>query len=514
MLQTSERVYRNLSVTQLIEHSIRRGEGVLSERGALVVDTGKYTGRSPKDRFIVRQKSIEDKIFWGKRNVPVEEKVFERLYGKVKEYLSDKPLYVFDGYVGSKKEYRQPLTVICEQASSALFANQMFIRPDADETGDFEAGYTVIAAPGFKSEGIKDGVNSEAFIIINIDEKVILIGGTAYKGEIKKAVFTMMNFLLPMKGVMPMHCSANIGPDGRTAVFFGLSGTGKTTLSADPARKLIGDDEHGWCDEGIFNFEGGCYAKVIKLNRDKEKEIYNAVRFGTVLENVAVKEDGSCNFDDGTKTENTRAAYPIHHIDNVEENGQGGNPDTIIFLTADAFGVMPPVSKLSTEAAMYHFMSGFTSKVAGTERGISEPVSTFSACFGEPFMLMNPVVYAELLGKKIRQNNTEVYMLNTGWLSGGYGKGDRIKLKHTRAAVNAILSGELRCAEYYEHPVLGVKIPKKCSGIPEEILDPRSTWKDKELYDAKALELAERFRMNFKRFSSVPKSIIEAGPRA
>ncbi|HEY5576303.1 MAG TPA: phosphoenolpyruvate carboxykinase (ATP), partial [Clostridiaceae bacterium] len=350
------------------------------------------------------------------------------------------------------------------------------------------------------------------FIIINLEEKVVLIGGTGYKGEIKKAIFTVMNYILPPRGVMPMHCSANIGIDGRTAIFFGLSGTGKTTLSADPERMLIGDDEHGWSDDGVFNFEGGCYAKVIRLNREKEEEIYDAIKFGTVLENVVLRKDRSCDYDDDSLTENTRAAYPINFIDKIEKSGMGSNPSTVIFLTADAYGIMPLVSRLSTEAAMYHFMSGFTSVVAGTERGIEEPVSTFSACFGEPFMLMSPVVYATLLGEKIRKHDTEVYMLNTGWLSGGYGKGSRIKLSYTRAAVDAILSGELKNEDYIEHPVLRVMIPKKCSGVPDELLDPRNTWKDKEMYDARALELAVKFKENFMRFKDVPEEILNAGP--
>jgi phosphoenolpyruvate carboxykinase (ATP) len=511
-INTTGNVYRNLSVPELIEHSIKSGEGVLSDTGAIAINTGKYTGRSPNDRFIVRQKSIEGKVAWGKRNFPVDEQTYTRLLERMKGYLADKHLYVFDGFAGAKREYRLPIRVICEQAGSALFINQMLIRPDQDELKDFREEFTVIAAPSVMAEGKEDGVNSEVFIIINIEEKVVLIGGTGYKGEIKKAIFTVMNYILPSRGVMPMHCSANIGIDGRTAIFFGLSGTGKTTLSADPERMLIGDDEHGWSDDGVFNFEGGCYAKVIRLNREKEEEIYDAIKFGTVLENVVLRKDRSCDYDNDSLTENTRAAYPINFIDKIEKSGLGSNPNTVIFLTADAYGIMPLVSRLSTEAAMYHFMSGFTSVVAGTERGIEEPVSTFSACFGEPFMLMSPVVYATLLGEKIRKNDTEVYMLNTGWLSGGYGKGSRIKLSYTRAAVDAILSGELKNEDYVEHPVLRVMIPKKCSGVPDELLDPKNTWKDKEMYDAKAIELAAKFKENFKRFKDVPEEILNAGP--
>lgn len=512
-IKTSADIYENLSPAELIEHSVKRGEGILSDTGALVVNTGKYTGRSPKDRFIVRQKSIEQKVNWGERNFPVEEAVYINLLKKVREYLKDKSLYVFNGYVGAMEKYRLPIRVVCEEASSALFSNQMFIRPKNQELEGFDPEFTVVAVPGVKAAGKEDGVNSEAFIIINFDEKVILIGGTAYKGEIKKSVFTVMNFLLPSKGVMPMHCSANLGGDGSTAVFFGLSGTGKTTLSADPERKLIGDDEHGWCKSGIFNFEGGCYAKTIGLNKDKETEIYNAIKFGTVLENVVLDKNRKCDYNDAKYTENTRAAYPIDYIESIEKNGTGNNPKTVIFLTADAFGVIPAVSRLSKEGAMYHFMSGFTSKVAGTERGIVEPVATFSSCFGEPFMLMNPAVYAKLLGEKIAENNTEVYMVNTGWLSGGYGKGKRIKLSYTRSIINAILGGELKDAEYFEHPILNVMIPKKCTGVPDEILDPRNTWEDKNAYEEKAMELAERFQENFKKFKDVPEEITEAGPR-
>lgn len=512
-INTSDVIYENLSVAELVEHSIRRNEGLLSESGALVVNTGKYTGRSPKDRFIVRQKSIENNINWGRRNLPIEEQYYKKLYHKMKVYMQDKPLYVFDGFVGTKKEYRLPIKVVCEQASSALFSNQMFITPKEKELQGFEQEFTVIAAPGVKSEEEADGVNSEAFIIINFDEKIILIGGTGYNGEIKKAVFTVMNFLLPGKGVMPMHCSANIGADGKTAVFFGLSGTGKTTLSADSERKLIGDDEHGWCDDGIFNFEGGCYAKTIKLNKEKEVEIYNAIKFGTLLENVVLKKNRECDYDDSRYTENTRAAYPIDYIETIEKSGMGNNPDTIIFLTADAFGVMPPVSKLTKEAAMYHFMSGYTSKVAGTERGIIEPKATFSACFGEPFMLMNPAVYAEILGEKIEKNNTEVYMVNTGWLSGGYGKGERIKLSYTRSIIDAILNGELQNSDYIEYTLFNVSIPKRCTGVPSGMLDPRNTWEDKAMFDKKALKLIREFEENFKKFIDVPIAIINAGPK-
>ncbi|QAT41148.1 phosphoenolpyruvate carboxykinase (ATP) [Clostridium sp. JN-9] len=506
------KLYRNLPVPELVEKAIMRNEGILSSTGALVINTGKYTGRSPKDRYIVKQSSIDNKVNWGSINLPIDENVFNKLYSDVINYLENKDLFVFDGFVGAMKKYTLPIRVICEYASQALFSNQMLIRPSHSDLQDFLPEFNVISAPGFKAKGIEDGINSEAFIIINFDKKIILIGGTHYSGEIKKSIFSVMNFLLPDKGIMPMHCSANIGEAGDTAVFFGLSGTGKTTLSADPERKLIGDDEHGWCDKGVFNFEGGCYAKTIKLDKEKEKEIYNAIKFGCVLENVVLNEKREADYDDGRYTENTRAAYPINFIENAELSGVGGNPNTLIFLTADAFGVMPPISKLTKEAAMYHFMSGYTSKVAGTERGITEPKATFSACFGEPFMLMNPSVYAELLGKKILQQNTDVYLVNTGWLYGGYGKGSRIQLKYTRAMIKAALSGELKNAEYTEHPVFKVLMPAHCKNVPDELLNPRNTWDDKEAYDVKAYELAGKFNENFKKFKNVDDAIRSAGP--
>lgn len=506
------KVYKNSSVPQLVELALQRKEGVLSNTGALVVETGKYTGRSPEDRFIVKQDSINDKINWDKVNIPIEESVYDNLYNQVMEYLKNKDLFVFDGYVGAAEEHRLPIRVICEYASQALFANQLFRRPDKEELNDLDPEFTVISVPGFKGK-IEDGINSEAFIILNFDKKIILIGGSQYSGEIKKSIFSIMNFMLPTKGVLPMHCSANMGKDGNTAVFFGLSGTGKTTLSADPHRKLIGDDEHGWCDKGIFNFEGGCYAKTINLDPQKEKEIFDAIKFGSLLENVILDEDRKPNYYDGSLTENTRAAYPIEYIKNADLTGVGKVPSTIIFLTADAFGVMPPISKLSKEAAMYHFMSGYTSKLAGTERGITEPQATFSACFGEPFMLMEPYVYAKMLGERIEKYNTDVYLINTGWLFGGYGKGHRIDLKYTRAMVNAALNGELKDVEYFMHPVFNVMIPKECPNVPSNLLNPKNTWEDKKEYDKAAKKLTLSFEENFKKFKNVSDVIKNAGPR-
>lgn len=511
-IATCKSVYRNLSPAALTAHAIKNGEGTLSDTGALVVATGKYTGRSPKDRFIVKQESVQDLINWGSVNLPIEEKIFDKLYNDVVTYLKDKELYVFDGYVGAMKEYSMNIRVINEYASEALMSTQLFRRYSDAELNDFDAEFTVIAAPGFKAKGAEDGVNSEAFILVNFEKKIVLIGGTQYAGEIKKSIFSVMNFVLPRKGVFPMHCSANIDEEGNTAVFFGLSGTGKTTLSADPSRKLIGDDEHGWCEKGVFNFEGGCYAKAIRLDKEKEADIYNAIRFGTLLENVVLDEKNRPMYDDDSLTENTRAAYPIHYINNVEISGTGNNPNTVIFLTADAFGVIPPISKLSKEAAMYHFMSGYTSKLAGTERGITTPKATFSACFGEPFMLMKPEVYAKLLGEKITSNNTEVYLVNTGWSGGQYGVGKRMNLSYTRAMVKAAINGELRNAEFDVDKNFNVLIPKEVPGVPSEVLNPRNTWVDKEEYDKKVQELIEQFHNNFNKFDSVSEEILNAAP--
>jgi len=496
-------LYRNISISRLVEFAIKRGEGVLSDKGALVINTGKYIGRSPKDRFIVKDNITKDKLNWGEINLPIDGQTFDKIYNDVMEYLRQKDLFIFDGFVGALSEYTLPIRVICECAYQAMFSNQMFIRPNAKQLSNHMPEFNIISVPGFKARGMEDGINSEAFILINFSRKIILIGGTAYSGEIKKSVFSVMNFLLPQKGVLPMHCSANKGEDGETVIFFGLSGTGKTTLSTDPKRKLIGDDEHGWCNKGVFNFEGGCYAKAIGLNKEKEKEIYNAIKFGTLLENVVINKEGIPDYDNCTLTENTRAAYPLDYIENIEISGVGVNPSKIIFLTADAFGLMPPISKLTKEAAMYHFMSGYTSKVAGTERGITEPKATFSACFGKPFMLLNPAVYAKLLGEKIDECNTEVYLINTGWIGGAYGKGRRINLSYTRAIVNAVISNKFSNVEFYEHPIFKVLIPTECPNVPQDILNPREIWTDKEEYDKKALELAQKFEENFKKFRIV-----------
>lgn len=510
-IKNYNKLYKNISIPNLVEFAVKRGEGILTDKGALVINTGKYTGRSPKDRFIVKDDITKDTINWGDTNLPIDEDVFNKIYEDTTEYLKGKDLFVFEGFVGASKEYTLPIRVVCECAYQAMFSNQMFIRGNEEQLSKHTSEFTVISAPGFKAKGIKDGINSEACVLINFSKKIILIGGTAYSGEIKKAMFSVMNFLLPQKGVLPMHCSANKGEDGRTVVFFGLSGTGKTTLSTDPNRKLIGDDEHGWSNKGIFNFEGGCYAKTIGLEKEKEKEIYEAIKFGTILENVVLNEDRIPDYNDKRLTENTRAAYPLNYIDNIEVSGAGESPSKIIFLTADATGVIPPISKLTKESAMYHFMSGYTSKVAGTERGIKEPKATFSSCFGEPFMLLNPVVYAKLLGEKINEFNTEVYLINTGWIGGAYGQGKRIKLSYTREMVNAVIKDKMKNIEFYEHPIFKLFIPVTCPNVPDEILNPRDIWRDKEAYDKSALELAERFAENFKKFKDVSEDISNAG---
>ncbi|MDD3225130.1 MAG: phosphoenolpyruvate carboxykinase (ATP) [Clostridium sp.] len=509
-IRNYKKLYRNIPAAQLIEIAVKNGEGQLSDKGAFVVNTGKYTGRSPKDRFIVKDNITQNKINWGKINLPIEERVFDKIYKDMTEYLEGKDLFVFDGCVGALKKYNLPIRVVCEYAYQALFANQMFIR--LDDISNHVPEFNVISAPGFKAKGAADGLNSEAFVLINFSKRIVLIGGTAYSGEIKKSMFSIMNFLLPQKGVLPMHCSANKGNNGDTVIFFGLSGTGKTTLSTDSSRKLIGDDEHGWCSDGIFNFEGGCYAKAIRLNKDKEREIYNAIKFGTVLENVVLDEKKVPDYDDGAFTENTRAAYPLDYIENVDLKGTGNSPTKIIFLTADAFGIMPPVSKLTKEQAMYYFMSGYTSKVAGTERGITEPKTAFSACFGEPFMLLNPEVYAKLLGQKIDKHDAEVYLVNTGWIGGDYNKGKRINLTYTRAMVKAIISDGFKDVEFYEHPMFKVLIPEKCEGVPQSILNPRDMWDDKIQYDEQARKLCEEFKNNFKKFKGISKDIVEAEP--
>lgn len=515
-IETSGDVFWNLTPAELYEHAVKNGEAVITDRGALRVLTGKYTGRSPKDKFVVDTPSIHDDIWWGDINQPVSEEVFDRLYQKALDYLSDKNLYVVDAFAGADPNYRLPVRVISEAAYHALFAWNMFVRPSDSELAKHEPEFTVVAAPHLYAHPETDGTKSPTFIGVNFDKRTILIVGTMYSGEVKKGIFSILNYLLPKEGVLSMHCSANIGPDGDTAVFFGLSGTGKTTLSADASRTLIGDDEHAWTDDGIFNIEGGCYAKTINLSPEKEPEIYATTQmFGTILENVPLTDDRHPDFDDTQYTQNTRCSYPIFYIPNASDTGLGGHPRNVIFLTADAFGILPPISKLTPEQAMYHFISGYTAKVAGTERGVTEPQATFSACFGAPFLPLHPMEYAQLLAEKIREHGSNVWLINTGWSGGEYGVGKRINLPYTRRMVNAALSGELDNVSFETEPFFGLAVPTSVEGVPDEILMPRKTWADKDAYDAKAHELAEMFRKNFEKYEDqATQEVVDAGPQA
>jgi phosphoenolpyruvate carboxykinase (ATP) len=508
------RTHRNLSVPAMVETIIARKEGILSSSGALSVNTGRFTGRSPDDKYIVDDETTHDIVDWGKVNKPISEENFEKILKRMRAHAEGGEFYVFDGFVGADPSSRLPIRVINNRAWHNLFARQLFIRPSSEELGHFRPEFTLLSCDDFAADPKTEGTRTETFIIINFKKKIVLIGSTSYAGEIKKAMFSIMNFLLPRKGTFPMHCSANVGSDGHTALFFGLSGTGKTTLSADPQRRLVGDDEHGWSDHGIFNFEGGCYAKCINLSKEKEPQIWNAIRFGAVMENVIVNpETREPDFDDGQRTENTRVAYPLDYIDGSVIPSVAGHPKVIVFLTADAFGVMPPISKLSREGAMYHFMSGYTSKLAGTERGITEPRETFSHCFGAPFMPLHAQDYAKMLGKKIAGHSTRVYLINTGWSGGPYGVGKRMNLSYTRAMVTAALSGEIDKAPLRHHEIFNLDMPTFCPGVPSDVLDPRNTWSEKERYDSSARRLAGLFIKNFEKFGSVQKEIVQAGPR-
>lgn len=513
-LLSQNNVLKNLSVATLVEKVLSRNEGVLSNTGAVLATTGKYTGRSPEDKFIVKDSISESKVDWGKVNQPIEEDVFEKLYTKVIKHLKEKDeVYVFNGFAGADENYQLPIQVINEFAWHNLFAKQLFIRPNEEQLATHTPSFTVISAPTFKADPAIDGTNSEAFILVSFEHKVILIGGTEYAGEIKKSIFSIMNFLLPEQNILSMHCSANVGNEGDVALFFGLSGTGKTTLSADPYRRLIGDDEHAWSSSGVFNIEGGCYAKCINLSEEKEPQIYNAIKFGSVLENVVLDENTRRpDYDNTTLTENTRAAYPLEHIENIISPSIAGHPNTIIFLTADASGTLPPISKLSKEQAMYHFLSGYTSKLAGTERGVTEPQATFSACFGAPFLPLPPATYATMLGEKIDQYDTNVFLINTGWTGGSYGIGSRIKLSYTRAMVHAALEGELNNVETIKDEIFGLEIPAHVAGVPDEVLVPKNTWEDQEAYNEQAKILAQKFHENFQKFSEVSPEIAAAGP--
>ncbi|MDI3258006.1 MAG: phosphoenolpyruvate carboxykinase (ATP) [Kyrpidia sp.] len=514
-LTQSPRAHRQLAVPLLIEAALRNGEAVLTASGALAATTGKYTGRSPKDKFIVQEPASESHIHWGAVNQPFDRDRFELLVNRVTDYLAGKPVYVFDGFAGADPRHRLPIRVITERAWHNLFAHQLFIRPSAEELAEHGPEFTVISAPGFQAVPERDGTRSEAAIMISFEHRLVLICGTEYAGEIKKSIFSVMNYLLPRRNVLSMHCSANVGGQGDVALFFGLSGTGKTTLSADPARELIGDDEHGWSEDGIFNIEGGCYAKCIGLSRELEPQIWDAVRYGTVLENVVLDPVTRVElYDRSDLTENTRAAYPIHYIPGARIPGTAGHPKTVIFLTADAYGVLPPISRLTREQAMFHFLSGYTSKLAGTERGVTDPEATFSTCFGAPFLPLRPAVYAEMLGQNIARHNVRVFLVNTGWTGGPYGVGSRMKLAHTRAMVKAALSGALDEVEYATEPYFGLAVPRTSPGVPPEVLQPRNTWADKEAYDAKARELARRFRENIRKMDGVPAAIRAAAPPA
>jgi len=506
------KVHRNLSVDEMTRLAVERNEGVINSTGSLSVNTGKYTGRSPDDRFIVYDDKTKDTIDWGKINHQFPSDKFEKLFEKMKNFVENKELFVFDGFVGSDSKNRLPIRVINDHVWQNLFGRNLFIRPTNEELENHEPQFTVFCINDFEAVPEIDGTRTDVFILVDLTRKIVLIGGTQYAGEMKKSMFSVMNFLLPESGVFPMHCSANIGEKGDTSLFFGLSGTGKTSLSADPNRKLIGDDEHGWSDDGTFNFEGGCYAKCINLSQEAEPEIWNAIKPGSVLENV-VLDDNVPNYNDNSLTENTRVAYPLDYIPGAVFPSVGGHPKVIVFLTADALGVLPPVSRLTKEGAMYHFMSGYTSKLAGTERGIKEPKSVFSECFGAPFMPRPASVYAKLLGEKINQHKTVVYLVNTGWSGGPYGVGKRIKIKYSRAMITAALSGALDIVKYNHDDLFNLEVPTEVDGVPSEILEPKNTWYNKDSYDLSAKKLAQMFVENFKKFENVSSEIIDAGPK-
>jgi phosphoenolpyruvate carboxykinase (ATP) len=509
--------YWNMTPAELVEEAIVRGEGRLVDSGALAADTGEFTGRSPKDRFIVKDAITENAVWWGDVNIPFDSQKFDLLYHRVCAYLAGKEIFVRDAYACADPKYRTNIRVVTEQAYHNIFANNLFLRPTKEEVLNFSPEWTIVNAPGFKADPAIDGTRQHNFAILNFTKKIILIGGTGYTGEIKKGIFGVLNFVLPHdKNVLSMHCSANIGKDGDTAIFFGLSGTGKTTLSADPNRGLIGDDEHGWATDTVFNLEGGCYAKCVDLTKEKEPEIWEAIKFGALLENiVCYDETSTVDFSNISKTENTRVAYPIHHIANAVEPSIASNPKNIFFLTCDAYGVLPPISKLDAGQAMYHFISGYTAKVAGTEAGVTEPQTTFSACFGKVFLPLHPAKYAEMLGKKMKEHQVNVWLVNTGWTGGAYGTGSRMKLSYTRAMITAALNGALASVEFEQHPIFGLQMPTTCPNVPSEILNPRNTWNSAADYDKKANELAQKFIKNFEQYAEgVSPEILAAAPVA
>ena len=510
-------VHWNLIAPELIQEAIRRGEGHLADMGPFVAVTSPHTGRSPNDKFVVRQAPSEKEVDWGKVNQPFPPEKYEALLADVQDYLNDLPeLFVQDLYCGADPAYRLACRYVMPNAWHASFVRNMFVRPERSELADFAPNFTILHAPEFQATPARHGTRSGTFIILNLEQRTLLIGGTRYAGELKKAMFTVMNYVLPKQGVLSMHCSANVGEGGDTALFFGLSGTGKTTLSADPDRALVGDDEHGWSDEGVFNFEGGCYAKVINLSAESEPDIFRTTRmFGTILENVVLdRMTRQVDYTDQSITENTRASYPIHYIPKHVHGGKAGHPRNIVFLTADAFGVLPPIARLTPEQAMYYFLSGYTAKVAGTERGVTEPQATFSACFGAVFLVWPATKYAELLGEKLRQHQSKVWLVNTGWTGGPYGTGCRMKLAHTRAMVRAALAGGLESVRYETDPLFGLAVPMDVPNVPGDVMRPRSTWADGAAYDAQARKLAGMFRKNFEKFAGAASSAIaQAGPR-
>jgi phosphoenolpyruvate carboxykinase (ATP) len=508
-------VHYQLTPDQLHDIVIESGEGVVNSTGALAINTGEFTGRSPKDRFIVQDAISEDKVWWGKVNIPFSSENFDKMYTKVTDYLSEqKEIFVRDSYLCADANYRLNVRVVTELASSNLFCYNMFLRLSESELEAFAPDWNLICAPGFRADPAVDGTRQHNFAILNFTRKIVLIGGTGYTGEMKKGIFSALNFILPVdKNALPMHCSANVGDAGDTAIFFGLSGTGKTTLSADPNRKLIGDDEHGWTSENtVFNFEGGCYAKVINLTEEQEPDIFRAIKKGAILENIIFKEEtNEVDFEDVSITPNTRVSYPIYNIDNIQPDSIGQNPKNIFFLTADAYGILPPISKLTPGQAAYHFISGYTAKVAGTEAGVTEPQPNFSACFGGPFMPLHPTKYAEMLSQKLKDSGVQVWLINTGWTGGPYGIGTRMKLKYTRAMITAALNGDLDHVAFETHDVFGIEKPQTCPNVPSEILNPRNTWTDKALYDQKAIELGQKFKDNFAKFEEFANEEILAG---
>jgi len=515
-VHSSKPVHFNLSAAALYEHAIRRQEGLIAPEGPLVCRTGAHTGRSPNDKFTVKEPSSEANMWWGKVNKPIEPAQFDVLRKDIIAHLKNQELFVQDLYAGADPEYRLPVRFIQELAWQNLFVRNLFIVPPPADLAAFQPQFTVMTAPSFKADPARHGTRSDVGIIVNLATREVLICGTSYAGENKKSIFSVLNYLLPLRGVLSMHCSANIGAGGDTALFFGLSGTGKTTLSSDPDRQLIGDDEHGWSDRGVFNFEGGCYAKMIRLSAEAEPQIYSTTRrFGTVLENVVMDPTTrALDFDDASLTENTRGAYPIEFIDNAVPSGTGGHPKTIVMLTADAYGVLPPIAKLTAEGAMYHYLSGYTAKVAGTEKGITEPSATFSTCFGAPFLPLNPNVYAKQLGERIAKYRSQVWLVNTGWTGGAYGVGSRMKIAHTRAMIRAALSGQLDDVQYQRHPVFNIDVPTSCPDVPQGVLDTRGTWADKAAYDAQAAKLARMFVDNFKtNFADAEPAVAAAGPK-